>query len=56
MPTTQQKPQEQSETCKESTKYCNTHDMPLIQVWRNGVKIDEYCPVCYREMMRKFDN
>ncbi len=42
--------------CKQSDKVCQTHDTHLLEVWKNGNKIDEYCPVCYAEMQREFDS
>ena len=35
------------------TKVCNEHDTPLIEVWNNGKRIKDYCPVCERQAQRE---
>lgn len=39
--------------CKQSKIICLAHHTYLLEVWEDGHKVDEYCPVCRREIMRE---
>ncbi len=38
---------------KQSSIICQEHGTSLVEVWQGNIKVNEYCPVCYREQMKE---
>lgn len=41
------------EVRKLSPRTCQEHTMQLMEVWQGNIKVNEYCPACYREQMKE---